>query len=163
MIMSLIKRNPSEVGFWHDGYPFSRNLQVLQKEMNRMFDHFFRGDIFDDGTSFTQTWVPAVDINESEDSFIITAELSGIKKNDVKITVDNNVITIRGEKKNELETKSVNTHRVERSYGSFERSFALPKSVKADAIDARFEDGVLTVTLPKTEEAKQKLIEVKVK
>ncbi len=161
--MSLIKRNPSEAGLWHGDFPFSRNLQVLQQEMNRMFDHFFRGDILDDGTSLTQLWVPAVDIHESEDAFIITAELSGIKKNDVKITVDNNVITIRGEKKNEQETKSVNTHRVERSYGSFERSFTLPKSVKADAIDARFDDGVLTVTLPKTEEAKQKLIEVKVK
>lgn len=161
--MSLIKRNPSEVGFWRGEFPFSRNLQKLQEEMNRVFDHFFHGDVFDDGTSFTRSWVPAVDINESEDSYIITAELPGMKKSDVKVTVDNNVLTIRGEKKKEHEEKNVNSHRMERSYGMFERSFTLPATVKTDDVDARFDDGILTVKLQKTEEAKQKLIEVKVK
>ncbi|MDE3056373.1 MAG: Hsp20/alpha crystallin family protein [Bacteroidota bacterium] len=163
MIMSLIKRNPPEVGFWRGELPFSRNLQRLQEEMSRMFDHFFHGNIFDDGTSFTHSWVPAVDVHETEDAYVVTVELPGLKKSDVKVTVDNNVLTIRGEKKDERESKTVNAHRVERSYGLFERSLPLPASVKTGDVDARFDDGVLTVTLPKTEEAKQKLIEVNVK
>ncbi len=162
--MSLIKRNPAkEIGFWNGDFPVSRGLQTLQQNMNQLFDQFFRGDILDDGTLFTRSWMPAVDIHESENAYIITAELPGLKKNEVKITLDNNIITIRGEKKDEQEKKTLHSHRLERSYGLFERSFTLPATVKTDNVDARFDDGILTVTLPKAEEAKQKLIDVKVK
>lgn len=90
-------------------------------------------------------------------------ELPGVSKDDVKITIESNILTIRGEKKQEKDVKQENYQRIERSYGSFQRSFTLPGTVKSDAIDAIFKDGVLTVTLPKAEEAKPKHIEVKVK
>jgi HSP20 family protein len=89
-------------------------------------------------------------------------ELPGVNKDEVKITLESNILTIRGEKKQEKETKKENYHRIERSYGSFERSFTLPTSVKSDKIDAAYNNGVLQITLPKVEEAKPKQIEVKV-
>jgi len=93
----------------------------------------------------------------------VRAELPGIKKEDVKITLRDDILTIRGEKKQESEKKEQNYHRVERSDGSFQRSYALPASVQGDKIDATYHDGVLTVVLPKSEEAKPRDIEVKVK
>ena len=90
-------------------------------------------------------------------------ELPGVNKDDVKITLESNVLTIRGEKKAESEVNEKNLHRTERSYGEFQRSFTLPISVKNDRVDAVYKDGILTVSLPKADEAKPKLIEVKVK
>jgi len=162
--MSLIKRNPSnEMTRWGFGFPMSSGLQSLQRDMNRMFDEFFRGDVLADESFFARDWTPAVDIVENNDNYILRAELPGMSKDDVKITLENNLLTIRGEKKNESEKKEGNYHRVERSYGSFERSFTIPGTIKADNIDAQYKDGVLTLTLPKAEEAKPKLIDVKVK
>jgi len=117
--------------------------------------------MLDEGT--TPTWLPAVDIVEQKDDYIVKVDLPGLTKNDVKITVQNDILTIRGEKKQEKESKEQNVHRMERSYGMFQRSFTLPSSVKSEKIDAVFADGVLTITLPKVEEAKAKEIEVKVK
>jgi len=162
--MSIIKRSPAkEVDLWRNEFPVSRMLQTFQHDMNRLFDGFFRGDVLDNGSFFTNTWSPAVDLSETKDAYQIQAELPGLKKEDVKVTVEENTVTIRGEKKSESEKKEANYHRVERSYGSFERSFSLPGAIKNDSVDAHFEEGVLTVRLPKTEEAKQKLIDVKVK
>ena len=162
--MSIIKRSPAkEVDLWRNEFPVSRMLQTFQHDMNRLFDGFFRGDVLDHGSFFTNTWSPAVDLSETKDAYQIQAELPGLKKEDVKVTVEENTVTIRGEKKSESEKKEANYHRVERSYGSFERSFSLPGAIKNDSVDAHFEEGVLTVRLPKTEEAKQKLIDVKVK
>jgi len=162
--MSLIKRNPTqEITRWNREFPAFRGIHSLQDDMNRIFDEFFRGDFLGNDTFFTRDWNPAVDVVENKDNYVLNAELPGINKDDVKITLENNVLTIRGEKKNEFEKKEGNYHRVERNYGSFERSFTIPGTVKADNIDAQYKDGVLTLTLPKAEEAKPKMIDVKVK
>jgi HSP20 family protein len=129
--------------------------------MNRMLDTFFRGGVADDG-SFGNFWSPAVDIREHEDAYLVEVELPGLTKDDVKITMENNILTIQGEKKHEKEEKRGDYHRTERVYGSFQRSFTLPSSVKNDKIEAQYKNGILTVTLPKVEEAKPKAIEVKV-
>lgn len=131
--------------------------------MNRIFDQFFRGDRSIDDSFLGRDWTPAVDVVENPDAYVLNAELPGLNKDEVKITLENNILSIRGEKKNEMEKKEGNYHRVERSYGLFERSFTIPGSIKSNDIDAQFKDGVLTLTLPKAEESKPKLIDVKVK
>jgi len=108
-------------------------------------------------------FAPAVDIAEQENEYVVKVELPGVAKEDVKISVESNTLTIKGEKKQEKEEKNKNFHRVERSYGSFQRSFTLPATVKNDKIDALFNNGILTITMPKSEEAKPKQIEVKVR
>lgn len=156
--MSLIRWNPTrELINWPTG------IAGMQREINRLFDNFFRGSVQDDGTFFSSVWAPAVDIAEHENEYVVKVELPGVSKDDVKVTLESNILTIRGEKKKEKEFKEDDYHRMERSYGAFQRSFALPSSVKSDKIDAAYEDGILTVTLPKAEEAKPKQIEVKVK
>jgi len=154
--MSLIRWNPVR-----DLATLPSDLFGIQREMNRMFDGFFHGTRDED--SALMAWTPAVDIAEHDDEYIVKVELPGINKEDVKITLESNILTIRGEKKQEKETKEENYHRVERSYGSFQRSFTLPTTVKSDKIDASYKDGVLSVFLPKAEEAKPKQIELKVK
>lgn len=162
--MSLIKRNPStEITRWSREFPTFRGLESLQRDMNRIFDQFFRGDVLADETMYGRDWTPAVDVVENNDAFILKAELPGMNKEDVKITLENNILTIRGEKKNEMDKKEGNVHRVERNYGMFERSFTIPGTIKPNDIDAQYKDGILTLTLPKAEEAKPKLIDVKVK
>ena len=154
--MSLVRWNPArELATWPS------DLFGIQREMNRMFDGFFRGTGDEDYT--LSSWTPAVDIAEHDDEYLVKVELPGVNKDDVKLTLENNILTIRGEKKQEKETKKENYHRVERSYGSFQRSFTLPAAVKADKIDASYNDGVLTVSLTKAEEEKPKQIKVKVK
>jgi HSP20 family protein len=155
--MSLIRWNPArELATWPS------DLFGIQREMNRMFDNVFRFDFRNEDTAFSN-WTPAVDISEHDDAYVVKVELPGVNKDDVKITVESNILTIRGEKKQEKETKKENYHRVERTYGAFERSFTLPTTVKNDKIDAAYKDGVLQIALPKAEEAKPKQIEVKVK
>jgi HSP20 family protein len=129
--------------------------------MNKMFDGVFHG-IGNEDYTFS-SWTPAVDIAEHDDEYLVKVELPGVNKDEVKLTLENNILTIRGEKKQEKETKKENYHRVERNYGAFQRSFTLPVAVKSDKIDASYKDGILTVSLPKAEEAKPKQIEVKVK
>jgi len=132
----------------------------MQREVGRLFDGLF-GDSDRDG-NIMASWSPRADVTENSDSYLIKVELPGVSKNDVKITLRENILTIKGEKKAEKEEKEHNYHRIERSYGSFERSFSMPGNVKGEKIDASYKDGVLTVTLPKIEEAKPKEIEVKV-
>ena len=107
-------------------------------------------------------WSPQVDIAETEKEFVIKAEIPEVKKEDVKVTVENGVLTIRGERKQEAEEKGKKFHRVERHYGSFTRSFTLPDNVDAANIKASFKDGMLALQIQKTVEAKPKSIEVKV-
>ena len=111
----------------------------------------------------TGDWAPRVDIAETDNEFVIKAEIPEVNKDDVKVTVDSGVLTIRGERKQEKEEKGKKFHRVERYYGSFTRSFTLPDNVDEGKIDASFKDGVLNLKVPKTEAAKPKAIEVKVK
>jgi HSP20 family protein len=127
-----------------------------------MFDSFFHGGMMDEDIA-SSLWTPAVDIAETANEYVVKVELPGVNKNDVKITTQDNILTIRGEKKEEKETKESNFHRVERSYGSFQRSFPLPGSIKNDKIEASYKDGILEILLPKAEESKTRTIEVKVK
>ena len=106
---------------------------------------------------------PRVDIAETDKEFSIKAEIPEVKKEDVKVTVDNGVLTIRGERKQEKEEKDKKFHRVERFYGSFMRSFTLPDNVDESKIEASFKDGMLNLTIPKTEATKPKAIDVKIK
>jgi len=153
--MSLIRWNPArELEAWPS------DLFGIQREMNRMFDSFFRGSRDEDYS--LSAWIPAVDIAEHDNEYVVKLELPGVNKEDVKITLESNILTIQGDKKQEKETKKENYHRVERSYGAFQRSFTLPTTVKSDKIDAVYKEGVLTISLPKAEEAKPKQIEVKV-
>ena len=155
--MALIRWNPAR-----EGAAWPSDLFGIQREINRMFDSAFRFDTRNEDSVF-HAWTPAVDFAERDDQFVVKAELPGVNKDDVKITLENNILTIHGEKKQEKEIKKENYHHVERSYGSFERSFTLPTSVKSDKIDAVYKDGVLQIALPKSEDAKPKQIEVKVK
>ncbi len=148
---------------WNPATDVTRDLDTMQKRMNRLFNDFFSGREGDGDELMAGAWSPAVDVVEHDDSFVIEAELPGMNKDDIKISVTNDVLTIRGEKKIEKEDKKKNYHRMERSYGSFSRTFALPGNVKADKVDAEFKNGILTVTVPKSEEAKPKQIDVKVK
>ena len=140
--------------------PF-RDLVSIQDEMNRLFEDFFGHTPV--RTGWTEgVWSPSVDVSEDKDNVIIKAEMPGMKKEDVKISVQDDVLTLKGEKKQEKEEKDKNYHRIERSYGSFCRSFQLPTSVKTDKIKASYKDGVLNVTLPKTEEVKPKEIPINI-
>jgi HSP20 family protein len=108
-------------------------------------------------------WVPAVDIKETESEYLIKAELPEVKKGDVKISVEGDILTVKGERKEEKEEKTKKIHRLERSYGSFTRSFALPDNVDSAKITAEHKDGMLYMHLPKTEQVKSKAVDIPVK
>ena len=140
----------------------ARDFLNIRDEIDRMFDEFFGTLPERLTTGLENVWTPSVDISETDNDIIVTAELPGVKKDDIKISLQDNVLTLRGEKKQEKEEKNENFHRVERTYGMFQRSFTLPAPVDANKIKARFKDGVLKITLPKTEEAKMKEIPISV-
>jgi len=129
--------------------------------LNALLDDAFSG--WPGNGVATSAWLPAVDVFEDKESLKIVAELPGLKPEDVKITMENNTLTLRGEKKQVAEEKNERVHRYERSYGSFERSFSLPNTVDAEKAAASFENGVLTITLPKAEKAKPREIAVAAK
>jgi HSP20 family protein len=133
----------------------------FQKEIDQILNSCLHGGVAADAPS--SAWLPKVDIVEQEQEFRVTLELPGVKKEDVKITVADDVLTVKGEKKEEEATQGKQYQRSERRYGSFQRSFVLPALVKSDRIEASYDSGVLSITLPKMEEAKPKEIEVKVK
>jgi HSP20 family protein len=140
--------------------PF-RDLISLQERMNRMFDESYRSRTgSEDDWALGGSWAPPVDIYERDGNIVLKAELAGLDPKDVDIRVENNVLTLRGERRFENEVKRENFHRVERSYGTFTRSFTLPSVVDTERIKADFKDGVLQVTLPTKEEAKPKQIAI---
>ena len=147
---------------WRPESELLPRISDLNREMNRLFDSFLRSDAADDG-AFGSSWTPAVDILEQEDSYTLEAELPGLKKDDVKISVQDNLLTLRGEKKDERKESKKGYLRMETNYGSFTRSFTLPTTINASKIEAEFKDGILKIQIPKAEEAKPKMIEVKVK
>ncbi len=143
--------------------PF-RDLVSIQERMNRLFDQTLartRGEE-EEGIA-TSTWMPSVDIYETADRVVLKAELPGLTREDIDINVRNNTLTLRGERKFEKEVKEENYLRIERAYGSFQRSFTLPATIQQDKIKAVFKDGVLEVSLPKAEEARPKQIKIDVK
>jgi len=128
-------------------------------QLNRLFNDFFGRATQDQNLT---TWAPAVDIYESEHELVVKADLPDVKPEELDIRVENNILTIRGERKFEKKVDEKNYLRVERAYGSFARSFSLANTVNTDAIKADYKDGVLTLSVPKREEAKPKQIKVNV-
>jgi len=141
--------------------PF-RDLATMQEEMNSLFDRLF--DRFPERKDISEgIWSPCVDISETKDDLVITAEIPGMKKDDIKISLNDNILTLKGEKRQEKVVDEENYHRIERSYGALHRSFTLPTTVQQDRVKASYKDGVLQITLPKAEEAKPKEIAIEVK
>ena len=138
--------------------PF-RELSIMQERMNRIFDDAGRGWRGDEPSS-TTTWSPAVDIYETESEIMVQAELPGVDRKDITLNLEKNVLTLKGERRFEKETKQENYHRIERAYGGFSRSFSIPTTVDEDKIRADYKDGVLRVSLPKKEQAKPKQIQI---
>ena len=136
------------------------DLEDFQKEMTRMFDLRSQWPV---KTGNGGLWAPAVDIVDEKDQIRIKADLPGLKKEDIEISADNGILTIKGEKKEEKEIKEKDYVRSERYYGAFHRSFSLPTGVDPQKVNASYKDGVLEVTLPKREDAKPKQIKVEVK
>jgi HSP20 family protein len=132
---------------------------TLQDQVNRLFHDVFERQ---GGESSLTAWAPAVDIYETEHEMVVKADLPDIDPKDLDIRVENNILTIRGERKFEKKVNEDNYLRVERAYGSFARSFTLANTVNSDAIKAEYQNGVLTLTIPKKEEAKPKQIKVNV-
>jgi HSP20 family protein len=138
--------------------PF-RDLRSLQDEVNRLFSTNLSRTFGDEGMA-RGAWNPSVDIYENKDNIVLEAELPGMKREDFDLSIENNVITLRGERRFEKQDDGDNFHRVERSYGSFARSFTLPQTVQTDEVAAEYRNGVLRVTMPKREEVKARRIEV---
>ena len=139
--------------------PF-RELAAMQDRMARLF-----GDVYlrDEDTGFRGSWTPAVDIFETENhDLVLKAELPGMSREDIEVTVENGTLVLKGQKKFDTEVKDEHYRRIERSYGQFYRSFTLPNTVDATRITAAYKDGVLTIRLPQREEAKPKQIAVNV-
>jgi len=147
---------PFELEPWR---PF-RELTTFREEMDKLWNRFFgewpsmepsRGE-----------WAPSLDVSETKDNIVVKAEVPGMDAKDIDISLANDVLTVKGEKRQEKEEKDENYHRVERSYGAFSRSIRLPREVQSDKIKANYKNGVLKITLPKSEEAKKKEIKIKV-
>jgi HSP20 family protein len=140
----------------------TRDVFRLRDEMDRLFDDFMerfpaRKDFGD------RMWSPDVDVHETDSEVVVKAEIPGMEQKDINVTIKDNVLMLKGEKKQEKEKKETNYHRIERTYGSFSRSFTLPTMVVSDKATAQYKNGILTITLPKTEEVKPKEIAVDVK
>jgi HSP20 family protein len=148
--MALVKYNPL------------RELRTMQEQMNKLlnvsWNHDVTGEDLKDGI-----WQPAVDIYETVDSIVIKAELPDVDQKDIDVRIEDNTLTIRGERRHEDEVKKENYHRIERYFGSFQRSFSLPATVDQEKVAAACDKGVLTITLPKREETKPKQINIAVK
>ncbi|MBK7354285.1 MAG: Hsp20/alpha crystallin family protein [Nitrosomonas sp.] len=130
-------------------------LTQLQKELEQM-----RSDVSGDGSSATAEWAPAVDIKEESDRFVLHADLPGVKPEQIDVSMENGVLTIKGEKKTEAKTEKEGYKRIERTYGSFYRRFSLPDTANPDAISAVSKNGVLEITIPKRESVQPKKINV---
>jgi HSP20 family protein len=135
-----------------------RELDSLQSEMNRLFDGFF-GNRAPNGIT-SRRWIPAMDLVEGEDEFVLRADLPGLTEDDVEIEIKDSVLTISGERKAEEKREGEGYYRVERAFGSFSRSLTLPEGVAADQVTASFDNGVLEVRVPKPEERKPQRVQI---
>ena len=138
--------------------PF-RDLVTLRERMNRLFEDAFtsRGEEKD---LVASSWSPSVDIYETENEIVLTAEVPGVDEKNIEIKLEDNTLSLRGERKFEKETKEENYHRIERAYGSFYRSFTLPRNIDQDNIQAESENGILRITMPKKPELKPKKVKI---
>lgn len=148
--MSLIKWSPFQ------------ELEEISTRLNRIFGRVPARTEADNEMLSVADWMPSVDISETDTTYLIKGEIPGVKKEDVKVTVQNGLLTIQGERKLEKEEKDKKYHRIECSYGSFMRSFRIPEDADENRVKAEFKDGMLNVSLPKIEKAKSKAINVAV-
>lgn len=137
-------------------------LTDFRREFDDLFNSFFGDQWWSPERYFGRRFVPAFDVSETEGELIVKAELPGVDPKEVDVSLTGNMLTIKGEKKEEREEKGENVHRMERSYGGFSRSFTLPCEVQGDKVEATYKDGVLNLRLPKAESSKTKSIKVKV-
>ena len=153
--MTLVKWNPA------------RELLNVEREFNKLFNTFNNRFGFDESTMNEElenaVWSPLTDISENKDQYILKLDLPGVSKENLKLNFHDGELIISGERKQEKEDKDSKYHRIERTYGKYFRSFTLPQTIQADKINAEFKDGQLTITVPKSEEAKPKELEIKVK
>lgn len=133
-----------------------REMDSLQGDLNRMFDRFFEGRTGDS----IRRWIPAMDLVETDDSLVLRADLPGVTEEDVAIEIQDGVLTISGERRADDEEKGEGFHRVERAFGRFSRSLALPQGTNPDRVDANFDNGVLEVRMPKPEERKPRRVQI---
>jgi HSP20 family protein len=152
--MSIIRYQTPELSTWT---PFNR-LASLQDELNRLFDFSLPSR----DTGLFSGWSPALDLYDDKDGFVVKVELPGLKKEEIGISLHDGTLTVSGERKNEFEKQEGQTFRSERYFGKFQRSVTLPAVVDAKGVKASYKDGILTVQLPKAEEAKPRQIEVSV-
>jgi len=139
--------------------PF-RDLGLLQERMNRVFEDAAVRGWKNDEPSATTSWSPAVDIYETDNEIMVQAELPGVDRKDIALQLENNVLTLKGDRRFEKETNQENYHRIERSYGGFSRAFTIPTVVDEDKIRADYRDGILKIALPKKEQVKAKQIKI---
>jgi HSP20 family protein len=154
--MKLIKSQRPALTTW----PGFGRLADLRNELDDLFESPFAD--FPRTTQLLDDWIPALDFYEEKDNFIVKAELPGVKKEDVKVTLQDGCLSISGERKSETKGESTEARHIERFHGKFQRTIILPAAVAADKVKAQYKDGILTITLPKTEEAKPKQIDVSV-
>ena len=140
--------------------PF-REFDKMRKEMDRLWDSFFEGGLRRRAEGGGE-WLPSLDVSETKNELVVKAEVPGMDPKDIDISLSDGMLTIKGEKKQEKEEKEADYHLVERSYGAFTRSVQLPKEVQSEKINASYKNGILKITLPKSEEAKKKEIKIKV-
>ncbi len=149
--MAIVKYNPL------------RELRSMQDQMDRLLNLSWGGTDYNGEEIKEGLWQPAVDIYETADSIVIKAELPDIEQKDIDLKIEDNLLTIKGERRHEGEVKKENYHRIERYFGSFQRSFKLPATIQQENVSAVCDKGVLTVTLPKREAVKPKQINIEVK
>jgi HSP20 family protein len=137
-----------------------RELNTIQSEMNRLFNTFFDASAPGNGQTPTRRWIPAMDLVESENELVLRADLPGMAEDDVKIEVEDNVLTVSGHRKAEHEERKDGYFRVERAFGSFQRSLTLPEGVDAEKVTANFDRGVLEVRIPKPEQRKPRKVTI---
>jgi HSP20 family protein len=137
-----------------------RELSTLQSDMNRFFNTMFDAPAGSSGQGGARRWTPAMDLAETEDAFVLRADLPGVSQEDVQIELEDTVLTVSGERKSDHESKGEGFYRVERSFGAFSRSLTLPKGVDPEAVAASFTDGVLEVRIPKPEQRKPRRIAI---
>ena len=140
----------------------SRELSSLQAEMNRLFSTFFDSSTPSGNGSGLRRWIPPMDLVETQDHFVLRADLPGLRQEDVAIELEDNVLTVSGERKAEHEERQEGYYRVERAFGGFSRSLTLPKGVDASAVTAEFDNGVLEVRIPKPAERKPRRVAISV-
>lgn len=138
----------------------SRGYLATRDPFTHLLENFFGEDLAPSEDVSNRAWMPAVNIRETDAAFMVEAELPGLTKKDIEITLENNLLKLTGERRFEKDVKEENYHRVERQYGSFLRTFSLPSQVDSNAVKATFKEGVLTIEVPKAEEAKPRKIAI---